>query len=254
MRKKNIYYFQNQYLWSIRKENHPSEQIAQKEEKLSQLTNPHFVIYELQETEQMVKFQSFIEDHIDDLESITDYYIKTLLLIRELHDHQIVIPSLFSNLNHLYIQQDTDEVYIANLIQAQVEDLPAAHTDPILQLLQKKHLPNFYFKQDLYYPNIDFITLLSSYFLNCTSCNLLNSFYIENANPNIIPIFFNFAGLQQLTFFQNEVFLLFSDQRVHILDTEDYLYEIMDHYDLIEHPHYSDLFRFIEKDKMLSKH
>ena len=98
MRKKNIYYFQTQYLWSIRKENHPSEQIAQKEEKLSQLTNPHFVIHELQETEQMVKFQSFIEDHIDDLESITDYYIKTLLLIRELHDHQIVIPSLFHSM------------------------------------------------------------------------------------------------------------------------------------------------------------
>ena len=80
------------------------------------------------------------------LDSLTDYYLQIHHIIKESHQHHIVIPSLFWD-THLLIDTDNNEIYCTNLVHAQINEFPAMIVDPKLYLLHQQQLPNIYQSQ-----------------------------------------------------------------------------------------------------------
>mgnify|MGYP001057787494 CR=1 FL=1 len=199
------------------------------------------------------ELKTYLKSSKNNLDSITDYYLQIDTMIKEAHHHHMVIPALFWD-THLFIDPDTNEIYCTNLVHAQIKEFPAMIVDPKLYLLYQKHLPNVYRSQFLFHPNADYISLLSYYFYDCTSLDLLASFCYQINHPEIIYRFFQTFGLQNETDFRNMCYQLFSNTEVQDPQVSQYLLQLLDNYETISVPNIPKLKKFIKvKNKALSR-
>lgn len=180
-------------------------------------------------------FEHTVDKYIDDIDSITDYYMQITRLIEFLHQYNIVIPSLFWY-SHLFINPDTDQVYISNLVNAQITEYPSFIVDPKLFILHKYHLPNCYLSQFLLHPNSDYISIMNHYFYCCTHVDLLASFCCQMNQPEVIPAFFKSFGLNEEVEFQNTIQQLFSNRELKNVNINQYFRQLLNHYELENHP------------------
>lgn len=198
-------------------------------------------------------FKTYLKSHQNNLDSLTDYYLQINRIIKKVHQYRITIPSLFWD-THLMINPDTSEIYCTNLVHAQVKELPAMIVDPKLYLLHQKRLPNVYQSNFLFHPNSDFIALLSYYFYDCTSLDLLASFCYQTNHPEIIHRFFQSFGLQTEIDFQSLCYQLFSNTEVQDPQVAQYLLQLLENYETTPVPNIPNLKKFVKvKNKALSR-
>ncbi len=201
----------------------------------------------------LISFPTFCKQNPSNLDIITNYYLQILSIIESLHQEEIVIPSLFWD-NHLLIDSDTEEIYLTNLIHAQINDLPAMIVDPKIYLLQQKHLPNFYRDNHLFHPNVNQALILTHYFYDCTHVDLLASFCYQYGHPEIIYRFFSTFGLKDEKNLTNVLYELFSTRKIHIEHLHTYLQLIRDSYELTAVEAVPQLKKFTKvKNKALSR-
>lgn len=187
------------------------------------------------------------------LDSLTDYYLQIHHIIKESHQHHIVIPSLFWD-THLLIDTDNNEIYCTNLVHAQINEFPAMIVDPKLYLLHQQQLPNIYQSQFIFHPNTDYISFISYYFYQCTNLDLLASFCYQHNHPEIIYRFFQTFGLQDETDFRNICYQLFSKTELQDPEISQYLLHLLDNYELVPVPNIPKLKKFVKvKNKALSR-